>query len=163
MFTPKAFGKQDPKFSASFLINKSDKAQVKLIEAAIEKVALAKFGGKIPKKLKTPLFDGDEKEDVDGYGDEIVYVNAKSGANKRPQVVNRDRSALVEEDGVIYAGCVVNAMVDLYAYDHPVGGKGVAAGLQAIQFVKDAPSFGADPVNVDSAFEDLTEEESDIL
>jgi len=64
---------------------------------------------------------------------------------------------LVKEDGKPYAGCYVNANIELYAYSHPKGGKGVSASLRAVQFLKDGESFGAGPVNAEDEFEAVEE------
>ena len=82
----------------------------------------------------------------------------RSSNRTRPPVVNRDMSPIVESDGIIFAGCYVNATVRLFAWDHPTGGKGVSASLRAIQFVKDGESFGAGKVDVEKEFQSIDEQ-----
>lgn len=67
------------------------------------------------------------------------YVTAKSPT--RPLLVDQNRVAVTEEDGTIYSGCYVNAIVELYANTQPTK-KGVFAGLKGVQFVKDGDAFG---------------------
>jgi hypothetical protein len=155
LFTPKAQEEgKEPKFSASFILDKKkDALLISKVEKLIERVALDEFKKKVPLK-KLCLRDGNEKSDKDGYGDEIMFITSSS--QKRPAVVDADKSPLTEQDARPYAGCYVNALLRLFAYDHKVGGKGVSAALLAIQFVKDGPSFGAAPVDTDAEFDDVS-------
>jgi len=146
------------KFSASFLIpKKTHGALIKRIEAMIERAMLDKFQKKVPLK-NVCLHDGNDKEEKEGYGDEVMYLVAKS--DTRPAVVDQQVNPLAEEDGKIYAGCYVNATVEIFAYSHQLGGKGVSAQLRAVQFVKDGPSFGAGPVNAEDEFEPVADDVS---
>jgi len=151
---------KEPKFSASFILNKKEHAAlIKHIEDKIERTALDFFKGKkvhLPKKC---LRDGVEKEDKDGYGDEVMFVSASD--TRRPVVVDRDLTPLTKDDPRPYAGCFVNATVRLFAYDHPKGGKGVSAALRAVQFVKDGDSFGAGPVKAEDEFDEVSDDVND--
>jgi hypothetical protein len=161
LFVPRASEEgKEPKFSASFILDKKKHAPlIAKLEKLIERVALDFFKKKVALK-KTCLRDGNEKADNDGYGDEVMFVTSSAGKNKRPAVLDADKTKLVEGDSRPYAGCYVNALLRLYAYDHKVGGKGVAAGLLAVQFVEDGPAFGAAPVDTDAVFKDVSGSES---
>lgn len=142
---------KEPVFSASFLLDKKLHAGlITKIEKLTDRVALDQFKKKVPLK-RTPLRDGNEKSDKEGYGDEVMFVSARNA--KRPVVVDRDLTPLTATDTKPYAGCYVNATIRLFAFDHKVGGKGVSATLRAVQFVKDGESFGAGPVNAEDEFE----------
>lgn len=67
------------------------------------------------------------------------YVTAKSPT--RPLLIDQNRQPVAEEDGTIYSGCYVNAIVELYANTQPTK-KGVFAGLKGVQFVRDGDAFG---------------------
>lgn len=161
LFAPTAMKNNDgssgkSQFQATFLLDKKKHAGViKQLEAEIQRVALDKFGKKVPLK-HVCLHDGSEKEDKEGYGDDIMFVIAKS--ETRPPVVDRDMTPLVKDDGKPYAGCYVNATISLFAYSHPTGGKGVSASLRAVQFLRDGESFGAGPVNAEDEFEAVTDD-----
>lgn len=149
-----------PKFSATYLMdNETHAALIARIEKTIDRVALEEFKKKVTLKHKC-LHDGNEMDDIEGYGDGITFLRASS--LRRPAVVDRQVQTLAEEDGVIYAGCYVNATVRIYAMSHDVGGKQVNAELRAIQFVKDGESFGAGKVDVESEFDSLEDEMEDI-
>lgn len=162
LFKPVAFkdgaGKEtgEPKYSAAFLLDKTANAQgIRDMEAAIAAVAKEKWADKVPKAMKPCLRDGVEKEETDGYGEEVMFFNASSA--KKPVVVDRNRDDLQESDGRPYAGCYVNAVVRLWAQDNQFG-KRVNASLLAVQFVRDGEAFGEAPVDADKEFDDIPEE-----
>lgn len=157
LFTAKAMQNADGslgklKFQATLLLDKKvHAADIVKIEALIQRACLDKFGKANVKLKNVCLRDGEEKEDTEGYGPEIMFVPASN--ETRPPVVDRDGvTPLVEQDGRIFSGCYVNACIRLYAYDHPKGGKGVSASLQAVQFYKDGPAFGAGRVKPEDVF-----------
>lgn len=157
LFVAKAIEEgKTPKYSATFLLDKKQHAAlIAQMEKTIDRVALDQFKKKV-KLNRVPLRDGNEKEDKEGYGDDVMFVNATN--DKRPVVCDRDRTTLTADDPKPYAGCYVNARIRLFAFDHPQGGKGVSASLRAVQFVKDGESFGAAPVNVEDEFEVLADD-----
>jgi hypothetical protein len=163
IFKKKAFGDgedggSEPKFQAAFLIHKEKQDdQIRGVKDTIRKVAKAKWGENVP-KLKADKFcmrDGDN-EDYDGYAGHW-YISASNA--KRPLVVDRDKSALTEDDGRPYSGCFVNATVHIWAQDNKYG-KRINASLEAVQFVKDGDAFGAPPVDVDEEFDDLGDDDA---
>ena len=146
-------GEDTEKYAATFLIPKSDTKTVASIEQACKQALVEKYGeGKVPKGFKMPLVDGDDKE-YQGYSD---HVCIKANTKKRPTLVNRDKTPIVEEDGILYGGCYVNASIDVWVMDNSYGKK-VLASLNAIQFVKDGESFGTKSDGADD-FEDLDDE-----
>ena len=154
LFATEVYGGEDTgKYAATFLIPKSDTKTVATIEQACKQALIEKYGeGKIPKGFKLPLVDGDDKE-YQGYAD---HVCIKASTKKRPTLVNRDKTPIVEEDGILYGGCYVNASIDVWVMDNQYGKK-VLASLNAIQFVKDGEAFGNASNGADD-FEDLDDE-----
>ena len=69
----------EPKFSASAILDKvKHAALIEAIRAGMKAVAEEKWGvGKVPKTVKYCLRDGSEKEDTDGYGEDIMPVGWK--------------------------------------------------------------------------------------
>lgn len=128
------------KFEATFLISKDD-PQVDMVNKAIDTFLAEKFPKGAPKSVKRTVFvDGDTK-DYDGYENMMAF---KGSNNKRPTIIDRDKTPIIEEDNIVYAGCYVNAIVDLWYSDHPKGGKQVLGNVLGVQFVKDGDAFGAD-------------------
>lgn len=151
LFQRSNFDGQEGKYEATFLIPKSDKATKAKIDEAIE-AALAAANIKVP-AAKHCLKDGDDSE-YEGYAGNWSF---KGGNNKRPTVIGRDKSPLAEDDEVIYAGCYVNAIVDVWVQNNKFG-KRVNGNLYGVQFVKDGESFGAGPVDVTDDFDDIEDD-----
>lgn len=161
LFTAKAVkGEGDPAYSASFLIGKDD-PQIKIINAAVEQVGKDKWGAKWPqikKEIETKdrgiLHDGDMKATYSGFEGNL-YINARNKV--RPTVADRQRVTVTESDGVIYGGCYVNAIVDVWAQDNQFG-KRINASLMGAQFVKDGEPFSGGGVASVDDFEEIEEE-----
>ena len=154
------FDGKETKFEATFLINKDEQADlISKIESKIEQFLEEKFGkGKVPKSVKrTCLVDGDTK-DYDGYENHMAF---KAASNRRFTIIDKDKSPLVEDDGKPYAGCYVNAIVDLWYSDHVKGGKQVLGNLLGIQFVRDGEAFGAGGADVSDEFDELDDTDDD--
>lgn len=152
------------RYGASFPIVPGS-ANAKALDAAILEVATAKWGAKaqtILTKLKSDgvvAFQASPKTNSEGeVYDGFQGMHALNASNKaRPTVVDRDRSPLAEGDGRPYAGCYVNAIVELWAQDNSWG-KRVNATLKGIQFYADGEAFsGGTPASVED-FDDLSVE-----
>lgn len=154
LFTAKAFEEgQEPKYGATLLIPAAG-SQVKEINAAILSAATEKWGAKAKTTLdsiknnpnKYCFQNGDLKEDYDGYAGHMS-LSAKNAV--RPLVLDRDKSPLTQADGRPYAGCYVNASVEIWIQDNKWG-KGVRASLRGVQFFKDGDAFsGGAPASED--------------
>lgn len=152
LFKAKSVNDSEPRFGASFLLDKEkDASQIAKINDAMKAVAAEKWGANIPKGVKKCLHEGSEKE-YEGYGDDNMYVSATS--KTRPTVVDFDRSPLTAEDGKPYAGCYVNAVIRLWAQDNQFG-KRINAQLQGVQFANHGDAFGAGVFNAAEHFEEL--------
>ena len=147
IFEAKEFKAGDgrPRFSASFLIAK-DSENEKAIHAAVKEVMTEAWKDKAPAKIKAfssqrgqcCYTDGDNLE-YDGCAGNVflaAHRQAKSGA---PKIVDRAKNDLTAESGKPYPGCVVNAVIDIWAQtgENP----GIRATLNAVQFVKDGEPF----------------------
>lgn len=151
-------GEGKPAFSAALLIDPAD-PQVKAINAAIDAVAKEKWGAKAEVMLKTmraadklALHDGDLKAQYDGFPGNL-YISARSAT--RPLVINADKSPLVEADGKPYAGCYVNASIELWAQDNNYG-KRINASLGGVQFFRDGDAFAGGVAASEDEFDDVT-------
>lgn len=147
-----------PTYGANFLLHKvKQKDQIEAVQKAIRTEMAAKGWDK-PKALSLCLKQADEKE-YDGYTSEFLYISANS-QNPFP-IVDRNLRPLSEKDGRPYAGCYVNATINIRAYEHKMK-KGVAAYVSAIQFHADGEAFGGGHVNVEEEFADVTPEDGDV-
>jgi len=113
-----------------------DHPQIAELQAAVKEVGQEAHGAKWS-KAQMCLKDGDQIE-YDGYAGNW---SIKAGTKKRPVLLNRDKSAVSEEDGVLYAGCYVNASISLYAFTNNYGSF-ISAQLNAVQFARDGEPFG---------------------
>jgi hypothetical protein len=152
-------GEGKPAHSAAFLFA-PDHPVVKEIKDGIEKVGAAKWGAKWPaiKKAmeaadKTALHNGDTKSEYAGY-EGMLFVNARN--EQRPTVLDRDKSPLTAADGRPYAGCYVNAVVELWAQDNNYG-KRINASLMGVQFFKDGDAFSGGGVADADEFDSIEE------
>lgn len=137
LFETEQYNGQDTgKYAATFLIPKDSK-QAKALKKAVKDAVTEKFGKDAPKKMKSALKDGDEVE-YDGYEGMLAI---KANTKKRPVLLNKDKSPIAEEDGVLYAGCYVNVSLEVYGLDNQYG-KRVSCQLNGIQFAKDGEPFG---------------------
>jgi len=153
LFQKANFNGDVTKYEATVLFPKSDTKTYDAVMSAIEECKKAN-------KLKVgadKLFikDGDDSE-YDGYEGHWAI---KASNNKRPTVINRDKTPLVEEDEVMYAGCYVNAIIEPWGQNNSWG-KRINANLLGVQFVKDGEPFsdGGKTADVDD-FEDIEDEE----
>jgi len=151
-------GEGKPAFSASFLIEPTD-PQVDAINQAIDACAKDKWGAKADAILKamrgadkTFLHDGDLKENYDGFAG-MLYISSRS--TTRPLVIDADKSILTEKDGKPYAGCYVNASIELWAQDNNYG-KRINASLRGVQFRRDGDAFAGGAPASEDEFDDLT-------
>lgn len=175
IFTPTKFEENsDPKFSATFIIPK-DHPDLPVIKKAFFEAGQEEFdaffeGRAWPKGYTCSLKDADTATDS---MDEVLsnknpaykgcYI-LEANSTRRPIVLNRDKSALTEEDGVIYSGCYVNASLNAAAYTYAKIKKGVKAYFNGVQFVKDGEPFGVDVTNdFDALSDDYAADEIDDL
>ena len=138
LFKRASFQGTEGKFEATFLLNKETHADsIKEIQEAIKaKIATDLKGAKLGAD-KICLKDGDEI-DYDGYAG---HFSIKGSNAKRPLIIDRDKTPLTEDDNKLYAGCYVNAIVELWAQSNDFG-KRINANLLGVQFFADGEPFG---------------------
>lgn len=139
LFEPRAIVEGGPlKYGLSILIDKNDKAQVKQIQDAIDKLIKDEQGIlKGTKGLTTPLRDGDEEKDNAEYeGMMFMNVNTKD----KPVVVDENRQDIINPRE-IYSGCFGRVSMNLFAYNQ-AGNKGIAVALNSVQKLSDGEALG---------------------
>lgn len=137
IWEPASINGSDPKYSVCCLIDKEDTRTIGRLEAmvkrAIEEGKASAWGGKIPKKLKLPLRDGDEEREEDAVYQGMVFLNANN--SRMPAIIDRRCQPIMDEDEV-YSGCYANVKISIYPFNKN-GNQGVACSLTAIQKTKD--------------------------
>ena len=154
---------QDKKYNLAILIDKTDKKTLKAIDEAV-KAAIgdgkaSKFGGKVPKNLKTPLRDGDkEMEDNPEYVGKM-FMNAAS--HNKPGIVDAHLNPIMDRQE-FYSGCYGRASVNFYAYD--VQSKGIACGLNNLQKLEEGERLeGGSTAEDDFGDDDEFGDDDDLL
>lgn len=172
-------GKGPFSYRASFLqpegqavfVQQDDKSWKQTTMAkVIADVAKGKWGAKSDAVLKSIQgnnqkfcwTDGDTKE-YDGYEGNYCLAASRGQDKGRPLIMDRDKTPLTAADGKPYAGCYVNATVEIWPQDNSFG-KGIRATLRGVQFFKDGDAFSAGtPVSEDDFDEiEAPETEDDI-
>lgn len=153
-------------YSSTFLVKKGSKAEA-LINETIEKVAQEKWkkdGKEVLESVrnntnKSAWIDGDgiDKRKLDGYPSHMA-LTAKN--DRRPTTLNRDGTQTDEEEGTIYAGCYVNARVEIWAQDN-AHGRAIRCSLLGVVFNKKGDAFGGGRVASANELADLTSDEDD--
>lgn len=135
IWEPASINGSDPKYSVCCLIDKDDTKTLGRLNALIKKVieeGKSKWGGKIPKKLKLPLRDGDEEREGAEY-ENMMFLNANS--TRQPAIIDRRCQPIMDQDEV-YSGCYANVKISVYPFNSN-GNQGIACSLTAIQKTKD--------------------------
>lgn len=168
-----------PKYSLNLLIDpntSSGEANIETIERELAALAKRTWQEKGPKVLKAldrkrvPFLDGEECTNGEGdlymgYEGMMVFKAANPKEFKR---LDRDKSILTEETAAelnrLYAGCYVDAVVNIYAItDKQRGGNGIFASIEVVRHRKDGEAFGAAPVDENDYLDDLPDDEGDDL
>jgi hypothetical protein len=151
LFRKATFEGQETKYEATLMLHKEDHADViKEIKAEIAKGIKENMKGAKVAADKICLKDGDES----GRDEYAGHYTLKAANNKRPKVIDRDKTPLTEEDNKIYSGCYVNAVVDFW-YQSNAYGKRVNANLLGVQFYKDGDTFESGSTADDDDFDDF--------
>lgn len=138
---------QDPKYSCTVLVPKTDtdtKARIDAaIEAAKQEGASSKWGGQIPPVVPVPVYDGDGVRPSDGqpFGDECKGHWVFTASSKQaPQVVDQAINPIIDQSEV-YSGMYARVSVNFFAYNS-TGKKGIGCGLNNVQKITDGEPLG---------------------
>ena len=122
-------GKGDPKFSATLILPAN--FDWNTVMPQIQEAITAKFGANVPANLKMPWQDAT----ADGFPGQFL---CKTYGDRQPGVVDQGTQPIMDQ-GLIFAGCKVNAYVGFYAYDNNGGGVGV--GINGVQIVDNSANM----------------------
>lgn len=141
LFEPHAIEGNEPKYSVSVIIPKTDKETLTAIKEAVEqakKDGVTKWGGKVPANLKTPLRDGDVERPNDEAYKNSYFLNASS--KNKPGIVDQNVQPVLDATEV-YSGCYARLTLNFYPFSAS-GNKGIAAGLGNVQKLADGEPLG---------------------
>ncbi len=159
------FGKGDPRFSilAPFPENGSF---VKKLRAAEKEVALEKWN-KIPKKMKSALKSGDEREPDEETGKDQFegMITINFAAAERPGCIytdeDGDRVEIIDAQEKLYSGAYFRLTTRPYAWEHDEGGKGVSWSLDNVLWIKHGKAFSGKTSAEDDFANVVDEDEGD--
>jgi len=157
-------GDGKPRYGAEFYFDKeADKEAIAQIKKAIKAAFEAKWPGEAV-KLKfdnCALRDGDS-DNCGRTGDLYkghFYLSANRAESQGPVPVFRGQQQLLTDDGTIYGGCYVHAMIRFYAME-AAAGRQVNCSLEGIKFAAHGEKIGAASATAKD-FEDFDEDEDD--
>ncbi|HEY9060978.1 MAG TPA: DUF2815 family protein [Pseudobacteroides sp.] len=148
---------QEPKYSVTILIPKTDIATKQRIDAAINAAITAavagKWNGARPPQISTPVQDGDGlRRNGEPFGQECKghwVINASS--KQQPPVCDLQLNPIINQTEV-YSGMYARVSINFFGFFNS-GNKGIGCGLNAVQKVADGEPLG-NRVSVESAFGD---------
>lgn len=149
---------QEPKYSCTILLPKTDVAGRAKIDAAIaaakQQGTTDKWNGVVPPIVPIPIHDGDGvKQDGTVFGPECkgMWVFTASSKQDRPiEVVDRNNNKILDPTQ-IYSGIIANVFVQFFPYAYQ-GKKGIGCGLGPVQKVADGESLGGGAPSAASVF-----------
>lgn len=163
LFEAASFDEGAARYGANFLVE-PDSENDRLIRATIGDAVKEALGVKAQVFLKQVegqngkfcYRDGDAKT-YDGFEGNWYIAAHRNEDQGPPAVVDKDKTPLTQKSGKVYAGCYVNAKVDIWVQQ----GKypGVRASLLAVQFAADGDAFAGAPANAEG-FDDLSSDET---
>lgn len=145
---PSARPGQDPKYSTTILLPKSDVATKQRIDAAInaaiQQGVAEKWNGVRPPVLAIPIHDGDGTRPSDGmpFGAECKghwVFTASANATRQPEVVDLNMNPIINQTE-IYSGMYARVAIRFFPY-HNNGKKGVGCGLGPVQKMRDGEAL----------------------
>lgn len=149
---------QEPKFSTTILLPKTDTATKARIDAAIEaakqKGANGCYNGVVPPVVPTPIWDGDGvKQDGTPFGPECKghwVFTARASADYPPEVVDVHGNPIINHSDV-YSGCYARVNVEFFPYNFN-GKRGVGCSLGPVQKLRDGEALGGAAPSAAQAF-----------
>lgn len=156
LFKPYARPGQEPKYSTTILIPKSDVATKQRIDAAIQAAIEAgvksKWNGVRPPQIAIPIHDGDGPRPSDGmpFGPECKgHWVMTASSNRQQAVVDLNLNPILDQTQV-YSGMYARVNVNFFAYNAS-GKKGIGCGLGPVQKLEDGEPLGGG-ISVEQAF-----------
>lgn len=143
-----------------------------LLKNAIADVAKDKWGAKADEVLRKQqnsdkrIFKDQGENEAPGFEDGCIYLQANN--EKKPGLVGRKAGpdgTLIEisDPEAVWSGDYFIATIRPFAWEHPVGGKGVSLSLQNVQLIKKGDRLGGGRVSPSDEFEAMEETDMEAL
>lgn len=147
LYTPyAAMPGQEPKYSTTILIPKTDVATMHRIQSAIQSAIAngvqTKWNGARPANPKDPLWDGDGlRQNGEPFGEECKGHWVMTASSKlMPQVVDLELNPIIDQTQV-YSGMYARVSLNFFPYSNS-GNRGIGCGLGNVQKIADGEPLG---------------------
>ena len=153
---PKGEDESKAKYQITMLFPAS--ADLKLLIDEVNQAITDKWGADAKKKykIKMPFLKTEEQGRLSDHAEEYP-VMIRAGSKDRPGLVYANGETC-GDDAETYGGRWCVASLRPYAYDHPVGGKGVSFGLSNVQLLDHDERLGGGRVRAEDEFEPVAVE-----
>lgn len=149
------------KYSTAILIPKEDHKTISAIKKAIESAKdLGRDKLKGAKNVSDTLRDGDEEKDTTESPEYANHFFMNVSSATKPGIIDLNKRK-VEDPEVVYSGVYARVSINFFAYNTN-GNKGISAGLNNVQIVKDGDYLGG-RASAESDFDDDFELDEDDL
>jgi hypothetical protein len=145
------------------------------LEEICNHVAKEKWG-KVPTKMKNWAYnkaDGsttreeytnDDGEYWSGFNGETFYITAAKQEERckdsKMTVLDQHKQPIASNSGLIFSGCFVNVVIDIYPFDNEEG-KGITASLEGVQLKKKGEALGITQIDAADEFDEEEFDEDD--
>lgn len=146
---------QEPKYSTTILIPKTDAATMQrvhaAINAAVEKGVAGIWSGARPPQPKTPLWDGDGvRQNGEPFGPECKGHWVLTASSKQQQQVVDAQMGPVIDQTRVYSGVYGRVNINFFPFSNS-GNRGIGAGLGPVQILRDGEPLGG-RISAEQAF-----------
>jgi len=139
------------KYGATLIFDLKDRAELEKVVANVitdewgaKAIEMAKAG-----LIKSPFLAGDGKEARNkttgdlhpGMGADKFFIRVQANEDRPPWIRWKDPN-LQETETNVYSGCMVKAVINAFAWEHPQNGKGVSFGVEGVQKLQEGERLG---------------------
>lgn len=157
-----------PKFGATLLFPPWE--ELKPFRKAVLDLAKSVWGEDLPEDLKFPVRRQRDKKDKPGYLPDGFFLNAKSNADRKPELLDRKTGQPLVNETDLFRGCWVMPAVTLYAFGKTPeerkktrGSRGISVQLRSIiKVCEDRVLVGGGGPKAKDVFADLLESDSSL-
>lgn len=155
-------GAQEPKYTTTILVPKSDPKNKQMIGTAIAAAtqrALEKYGRGFPTQPKVSVHDGDgvRPSDNQPFGDECKGMWVFTASSKQQPDIRDEYGNKLLDMSQIYSGVWAHVGVTFFGYNAPQN-KGIGVGIETVMKARDDEPLGGGRASADDDFADIIQQ-----